>query len=49
MGEPSIPILKTIEIEVNPNGIVILTLNRPERANAIDSELMQVKANNRIN
>ncbi|RIA89204.1 ClpP/crotonase-like domain-containing protein [Glomus cerebriforme] len=36
-----IPILKTFEIEVNPDGITILTLNRPERANALNDELLQ--------
>jgi enoyl-CoA hydratase/carnithine racemase len=38
-----VPILKTFEIEVNPDGIAILILNRPERANALNYELLQVK------
>ena len=41
--EKSIPTLKTIEIEFNPVGVAILTLNRPERANAVNGEVFQVK------
>ncbi|GES75255.1 enoyl-CoA delta isomerase 2, mitochondrial isoform X3 [Rhizophagus clarus] len=37
----SIPKLKTFEIEVNPDGIAVLALNRPERANALNYELLQ--------
>ncbi|CAG8597059.1 5937_t:CDS:10 [Funneliformis mosseae] len=40
MGKP-IPTLKTFEIVVSPEGVAILTLNRPERANSLNNELLQ--------
>ncbi|CAI2183906.1 4768_t:CDS:10 [Funneliformis geosporum] len=37
----AIPTLKTFEIIVSPEGVAILTLNRPERANALNNETLQ--------
>jgi hypothetical protein len=39
-----IPTLKTFEIEINPGGVAILALNRAERANALNDELLQVSS-----